>query len=70
MTYDSPDLPAAPVLGERYEISRRLREEPWGEVWLARDRLLGEEVGLKVLPGKPRNGRRPKGITSRKPPWG
>lgn len=50
MTYDSPDLPAAPVLGERYEISRRLREEPWGEVWLARDRLLGEEVGLKVLP--------------------
>jgi cell division septation protein DedD len=48
--HDSPDLPAAPVLGERYEISRRLREEPWGEVWLARDRLLGAEVGLKVLP--------------------
>jgi cell division septation protein DedD len=50
MKHDSPDLPAAPVLGERYEISRRLREEPWGEVWLARDRLLGAEVGLKVLP--------------------
>jgi eukaryotic-like serine/threonine-protein kinase len=50
MQNDSPDFPAAPVLNERYEISRRLREEPWGEVWLARDRLLGAEVGLKVLP--------------------
>ena len=50
MNHESPDLPAAPVLGERYEISRRLREEPWGDVWLARDRLLGAEVGLKVLP--------------------
>lgn len=50
MNHDSPDLPAAPLLGERYEIVHRLREEPWGEVWLARDRLLKAEVGLKVLP--------------------
>jgi serine/threonine protein kinase len=49
MKHDNPDLPASPVLAERYEISRRLREEPWGEVWLAQDRLLGAEVGLKVL---------------------
>ena len=46
----SPDPSAAPVLSERYEVSHRLREESWGEVWLARDRLLGTEVGLKVLP--------------------
>jgi len=50
MMHDNPDLPKAPDTGQRYEISRRLREEPWGEVWLARDRLLGVEVGLKVLP--------------------
>jgi cell division septation protein DedD len=50
MNHDNPDSPEAPVLGERYEISSRLREEPWGDVWLARDRFLKEEVGLKVLP--------------------
>jgi serine/threonine-protein kinase len=50
MMHDNPDLPKAPDVGQRYEISRRLRGEPWGEVWLARDRLLGVEVGLKVLP--------------------
>lgn len=50
MKHDDPDLPKAPDTGHRYEISRRLRGEPWGEVWLARDRLLGLEVGLKVLP--------------------
>ncbi len=50
MKHDNPDLPEAPVTGPRYEISRRLREEPWGDVWLALDRLLGVEVGLKVLP--------------------
>jgi len=50
MQNDSPDPSAAPILSERYEISHLLREEPWGEVWLARDRLLGAEVGLKVLP--------------------
>ncbi len=50
MQNDSPDLPAPQLPGGRYEISRLLREEPWGEVWLARDLLLGTEVGLKVLP--------------------
>jgi eukaryotic-like serine/threonine-protein kinase len=49
MKHDNPDLPKAPDVGQRYEISRHLRGEPWGEVWLARDRLLGAEVGLKVL---------------------
>ena len=37
-------------LGQRYELLHRLREEPWGEVWLATDRLLHTEVALKVLP--------------------
>jgi cell division septation protein DedD len=50
MQNDRPDLPAPQLPGGRYEISRLLREEPWGEVWLARDLLLGAEVGLKVLP--------------------
>jgi eukaryotic-like serine/threonine-protein kinase len=50
MKLDNPDFPKAPDIGQRYEISRSLRGEPWGEVWLARDRLLGVEVGLKVLP--------------------
>jgi len=50
MQNDSPDSPAVPLLDERYELSRRLREEPWGEVWLAQDRLLEVEVALKVLP--------------------
>ena len=50
MQNDRPDLPAPQLPGGRYEISRLLREEPWGEVWLARDLLLGVEVGLKVLP--------------------
>ncbi|MCL4500374.1 MAG: SPOR domain-containing protein [Deltaproteobacteria bacterium] len=48
-TYN-PDLPVPQLPGGRYEISRLLREEPWGEVWLARDLLLGAEVGLKLLP--------------------
>ncbi|MCL4500629.1 MAG: serine/threonine protein kinase [Deltaproteobacteria bacterium] len=48
-TYN-PDLPVPQLPGGRYEISRLLREESWGEVWLARDLLLGAEVGLKLLP--------------------
>jgi cell division septation protein DedD len=50
MMQENPPPPEASVIGGRYEVSLRLREEPWGEVWLARDRLLGAEVGLKVLP--------------------
>jgi cell division septation protein DedD len=37
-------------LGQRYELLHRLREEPWGEVWLATDRLLHTETALKILP--------------------
>lgn len=39
-----------PVIGQRYALGRLLREEPWGDVWLARDRLLNIDVGLKFLP--------------------
>jgi hypothetical protein len=49
MDQDSPELAAPRRLGERYEVGLRLREEPWGEVWLARDHLVQEEVALKVL---------------------
>ncbi|MEW6387762.1 MAG: protein kinase [Thermodesulfobacteriota bacterium] len=38
------------VMEERYVMLRPLREEPWGRVWLAQDRLLEEEVGIKFLP--------------------
>lgn len=37
------------VIGERYQLLRELRQEPWGAVWLAQDRLLGAEFGLKLL---------------------
>jgi len=39
----------AMVVGHRYVILRYLREEPWGELWLAQDRLLGVDVGLKLI---------------------
>lgn len=37
-------------LGQRYQLQHQLREEPWGEVWLAADRLLHTEVALKLYP--------------------
>ncbi len=37
------------LVGQRYLLIRRLREELWGEVWLAQDNLLRTEVGLKLL---------------------
>jgi eukaryotic-like serine/threonine-protein kinase len=37
------------VVGQRYKILRQLREEPWGEVWLAHDLWVAAEVGLKAL---------------------
>ena len=37
-------------LGQRYKLQHQLREEPWGEVWLAADRLLHTEVALKLYP--------------------
>jgi len=39
-------------LGQRYELLHQLREEPWGEVWLAADRLLHTQVALKLYPRK------------------
>ncbi len=50
MTFDKPEHSGTlKVIGQRYEILRRLREEPWGEVWLAQDNILGVEVGLKFF---------------------
>jgi cell division protein FtsN len=51
MTQNRPDLiEIHEVIGQRYLIVRQLREEPWGDVWLAKDNLLRTEVGLKLLP--------------------
>jgi len=51
MTFDRPEHPGtSKVMAQRYEILRQLREEPWGEVWLAQDNILGVEVGLKLFP--------------------
>ena len=36
-------------LGQRFELLHRLREEPWGEVWLAADRVLNTDIALKIL---------------------
>jgi cell division septation protein DedD len=50
MTQNRPDRgETQEVIGQRYLIVRQLREEPWGEVWLAQDNLLRTEVGLKLL---------------------
>ncbi len=50
MTNSRPDHPEiSKVIDQRYEILRQLREEPWGAVWLAQDKILGVEVGLKLL---------------------
>jgi hypothetical protein len=43
-----PDEPLR-IIGERFALLHLLREEPWGEVWLAQDRLLGVDWGLKFL---------------------
>ena len=43
-------LKAGDVVARRYVILRYLREEPCGDVWLAQDRSLGVDVGLKFMP--------------------
>jgi serine/threonine-protein kinase len=48
MTFQKPE-PSGQMFGQRYKILRQLREEPWGEVWLAQDLFLNAEVGLKAL---------------------
>lgn len=42
--------PAPASLGPRYALLRLLREEPWGDVWLAQDRFLHVEVAVKFMP--------------------
>ncbi len=43
-------LKAGDVVGRRYVILRHLRDEPCGSVWLAQDRSLKVDVGLKFIP--------------------
>jgi len=49
MTDSGPEEFLPRTVGDRYEVGRRLREEPWGGVWLARDSVLDAEVGLKLF---------------------
>jgi serine/threonine protein kinase len=42
-------LKAGDVVARRYVVLRHLRDEPCGGVWLAQDRSLGMDVGLKFL---------------------
>jgi len=48
-------LKAGDVVARRYVILRHLRDEPCGSVWLAQDRSLGVDVGLKFLPRRSPN---------------
>ena len=51
MNQNSPNsLKAGDVVARRYVILRHLRDEPCGGVWLAQDRSLGVDVGLKFMP--------------------
>ncbi|MHB8067911.1 MAG: protein kinase domain-containing protein [Desulfobaccales bacterium] len=50
MTSSRQDSEPLEELGQRYQMQHQLREEPWGEVWLAADRLLHIEVALKLYP--------------------
>lgn len=45
----APSLAAGAVIGERYEIVRLMGRGGMGEVYEARDRVLGESVALKTL---------------------
>lgn len=51
MNQQGPDfLKAGDVVAKRYVILRHLREESCGGVWLAQDRSLEIDVGLKFMP--------------------
>ena len=51
MDQKGPDcLKSGDVVAQRYVVLRHLREETCGWVWLAHDRSLGVDVGLKFVP--------------------
>ena len=49
----SPLQPAPGVgVGNRYDLTSRIAGGGMGEVWAARDRVLGREVAVKLLRGE------------------
>ena len=52
----------ANFIGQRYALGRRLREEPWGEVWLAQDQLLEARWASKFWSGSAGVGGGPEGL--------
>lgn len=51
MTKYRPDNPEPhEEIGQRFVVLRQLREEAWGNVWLAQDQLVGVDVALKLFP--------------------
>jgi cell division septation protein DedD len=60
---------ASQIIGQRYVILRQMREEPWGGVYLAQDRLLKMEVALKFIGQEAREFERAKSILIREAAW-
>src|SRR3989304_3840827 len=62
-------LKASQIIAQRYVILRQLREEPWGGVYLAQDRLLKVEVALKFIGRETPEFDRAKNILIREAAW-
>jgi serine/threonine-protein kinase len=62
-------LKASQIIAQRYVILRQLREEPWGGVYLAQDRLLKVEVALKFISREAPEFDRAKSILIREAAW-